>query len=157
MDSKKINKERGFTILELLITLGIVSILTAIALPINSELIDSSNRNLALRTFTSDLSKAQSRAIDSGSRVIFTSLNNGQSYNYGIDVFPYNLNFTADTIENVRTLPSNSSINFGTEIIFDPRGMVINTSELLISKTITFTQNSHQFKSVTLYPTGVVD
>jgi type IV fimbrial biogenesis protein FimT len=63
-------KARGFTLVELLVTIAIAAILLALAAPSFKRTIQSNNMSNAVNTFMSDLRYARSEAIRRGGRVI---------------------------------------------------------------------------------------
>lgn len=153
----KTSLENGFTLLELLVACSIFAILIALAVPANDDLRDSFSRNIALNMLINDIAKAQSISISTGSRGILTTTNNGTGYTFGLDIFPYNNSFEAETVEFTRTLPNAIALNIDENVIFNPRGLVINTSELLVSRNLSLECRGAQFKSLTLFPTGVIE
>ncbi len=68
-DSLLIAKDKGFTLLELLITLGIVVILVSLAVSLNSSLIAHYRREVAAKRLISALNAARSAAISQGQNV----------------------------------------------------------------------------------------
>lgn len=149
--------ENAFTLLELLVACSIFGMLVAIAVPVNSDLRESYSKNMAFNMLVNDIAKAQSITIARGNRGVITTSNSGNSYTFGLDVFPYNPNFTAETTEFTRNLPNSVTLHLDENIIFNPRGLVINTSELLVSRNLSLEYENSQFKSLTLFPTGVVE
>lgn len=150
-------RQAGFTLLELLVAVSVFSILIAIALPVNRELTESNRRNQAVRDMRADIARAQVRSLETGSRGIFTITNSGQSYTFGLDVYPYNNYFVAETTEFVRDFPTGITVAVDAGIIFDSRGYVINQSNLLVTRSIILSNNGLPYTTLSLFPTGVLE
>jgi len=64
------NQQRGFTLIELMVVIGIVAILTALAAPSFKNLIQSNTMSSAVNTFLADMRFARSEAIRRGGGVV---------------------------------------------------------------------------------------
>ena len=76
MKFKAISMPRGFTLLELMVTLAIVAILATISVPSMRDSIQNSKAERATGLFELDLQFARSNAISRGEVVIISPLNN---------------------------------------------------------------------------------
>jgi len=74
-------KENGFTLIELIITLTVVGILTAIAVPAFRQFVESSRLTTATNDFIGDLSLARVEAMKrgTGSQTVVCASSNGTS------------------------------------------------------------------------------
>lgn len=66
---KKCNKDNGYTLIELLVTVAILSILLAVALPNFQDTIESNVTNSQAKLFMTTLNLARSEAIKRGTNV----------------------------------------------------------------------------------------
>ena len=73
--------ESGFTLLELLVVLGIMGLAYGLAVPLYSRLLPSATLNSTAENTLSDLRRSRLKAILSGKAVIFTLRENGTGYN----------------------------------------------------------------------------
>lgn len=65
-----LNKARGFTLIEMLVTMAVLAILVSLAAPSFKRTIQSNNMSNAVNTFMSDMRYARSEAIRRGGQVI---------------------------------------------------------------------------------------
>ena len=78
-------KQRGLTLIELLVTITIIGILAGIAVPSYQSIIEKNRLQAAVETFKSDLQLAHSEAIKQNQNVVFnTSSGNSGTWCYGI-------------------------------------------------------------------------
>ncbi len=101
-DSRGLRKERGFTVTELMVVLGVFAILAGIAIPAFSDWLPKYRLKSAARELYSDFQLAKITAIRSGVRcaIRFNHSVEGSTYDYVLfqDV---NNNLTYDTGETV--------------------------------------------------------
>lgn len=64
------NKQRGFTLVELMVVIGIIALLTALAAPSFKNLIQSNAMSSAVNTFMADMRFARSEAMRRGGGVV---------------------------------------------------------------------------------------
>ncbi len=83
-----LNKRKGFTLLELLITITIVSILTAIAVPSFNTMISHNNIAAAQKEMRSSLQLARTMAISRGSTVYVVAATGGYSNGWAVTALP---------------------------------------------------------------------
>lgn len=79
MNNKKINSQHGFTMIELLVTIGIVGILAALAGPSFTSFINSTRLSSTTQLLMSDLNQARSEAIKRNVHVLVCTPNNAQT------------------------------------------------------------------------------
>lgn len=93
------NKSRGFTLLELLVTIAVAAILAAIALPNFSSQIASSHAQSLMNQFASDVSWTRSKAVASDETLTLTFNNPACTWQSGIYVNgAFTTTFTAHTM-----------------------------------------------------------
>ncbi|HAT28783.1 MAG TPA: hypothetical protein DCS89_17340 [Gammaproteobacteria bacterium] len=78
---KKAHKIKGYTLIELLVALGILGALLALALPGFQDVIESSNTNRQAKNFWVSLNLARSEAIKRGINVSICASNNATDCN----------------------------------------------------------------------------
>lgn len=118
--------KNGFTLLELLVTIGIVGVLAAIAFPSFKETIKKNRLTTQVNEFTGSLNYAKSEAIKRGNNVTFNAAASGWSGGWTI-------NDSNNTL--IRTYPaltSNtlSSTNNYSSFTFNNRGFINNSDTL---------------------------
>lgn len=74
-----LNKQEGFTLVELVVTLALAAILVALAMPDFGETLRSWRRDSATRALTSSLHLARTEAIKSSRRIMVCPSSNGTS------------------------------------------------------------------------------
>lgn len=79
----------GYTLLELCVTLLVLTSLSAAALPKIAEIDSSFNRLNSRSYLIQDLKRAQAEAITSGCRGIAVISPDGKSYRFGCDYLAY--------------------------------------------------------------------
>ncbi len=133
----------GFTLIELMVTLGIAAVVTALAVPSFNEAIRSNRLASYANSLTSALSIARSEAIKRGKNVIvrrvdnnsFTNVGVGANWEDGWDVFVDEDGDGNDVYEvgdtRIKTFPAlaegftlRGNNPFDARIIYTPRGQI---------------------------------
>jgi len=153
--------QRGFTLANLLVTISILAISTAAALPQVSRLRATFNRMNAEAYLTQDLKRAQAESITQGCRGIFIIAPDGRSYSFGCDYLVYDTTVPPqpDNVTLRRKLPDNFLIQASQPIIFNSKGQTVDASGIISNTTITLVETGHgaarDFASGILLGTGV--
>jgi prepilin-type N-terminal cleavage/methylation domain-containing protein len=136
-------EERGYSLMELLVAMGMFSILVSLAIPHYIEFNKSYNREHARTLFLHDLKRAQAETITQGCRGIFTIAIDGHSYSYGCDYLPYDTNDPPDfdVIKFTRVLPTGVSVAFDNTLIISSQGKIVDTEGTLDTRAVTLLQN----------------
>ena len=134
------NKTSGFTLFELLITLFISAVLTAIAIPQYSLLAVSLNQREAELQLLQDLKDAQLQSVREGCKGIITVAADNESYKFGCDYVPYSTSpIVEDSISFTRNMPNNIKVAVDAQAFYNSRGQVTNSSGVLATRTFTLT------------------
>ena len=148
--------QRGFSVMELIVVMGISGILLASATMQYSDVVASFNRQNGLNALEFDLRRARSEAIASGTRGVLKLDTGGGGYSFGLDLTPYNDPVNFDSQSFRRTLPSNVSVT-GSTIVIDSRGFVIDsTTSSPTSASFTVQYNGVNFCTIGLTPIGTI-
>ena len=129
-------KSSGFTLLELMITVGIIGVLTAIAIPSIRVYLQNSRLTTNINTLVSHLAFARSEAITQSQQVVLCASTNGVSCagnNWASGWIVFSdlnadgaVNNPADTVLRVQQPLGNNntltSANIAAQVIYDNRG-----------------------------------
>jgi prepilin-type N-terminal cleavage/methylation domain-containing protein len=161
---KSIRQTRGFTILELLAAIGVLTVLFSIASVNLFAMKSSFDRNNARQSFEYDLRQARSAALSSGVRIVITLAADQKSYTVGKDLLPYDTtNGNHDSILFTTVLPNNITLTFSgtgaeaSKLIFTSRGFLsdIGGNRNTSQRTASLLFNGTSFATATIYPVGV--
>jgi prepilin-type N-terminal cleavage/methylation domain-containing protein len=129
---------RGFSLVELIITLAILITVMAIAYPAVQRYAVNGNLRTAARDFTSDFAMAKQKALSENVNytISFNVGNNQYTISTGMttetkSLNPYGTSFTT-------SIPGSGSINFQTRGIVDPGGALTLTNRRGSTATITW-------------------
>lgn len=159
-------RQQGFTIVELMITVGIAGIIIMIAAPNMSEFVKNERLTTATNTLISDFLLARSKAVEMNQPVIVcassdqSSCSNTSTFDkgwiVGIDVDNSGSLDNADTLIKVQQeLSSGISISDGglKAIVFNSRGFTpdLKTTDIL---SICDSRKDDNSKAISFSPTG---
>lgn len=147
----------GFTILEMMVSIAILAIMSAIAVVSHQGMDRSFQRSNARQEFEFALRRAQVEATGEGTRVVFNAPAGGTFYRFGFDYLPYNSPPAMDGTVATINLPDTITIVFDAPLILDSRGYLIDADGLLVERTVRLLQDGVQFAQATVFPTGVVN
>ena len=143
--------------MNLLAAVMLFLVMNSLATPYLAETTASFRRNEARSTIEADLIRARTLAAREGSRAILSISSDKESYSFGFDYAPYSDPPTADSIEFNRNLPSNITVEATQTIIFNSRGMLVDTSATLTTTTMNLLFDERQFSQLSIYPTGAIE
>lgn len=146
----------GVSMLELLVVLSLIGLLIVILQTPLSSLLASFDRNAVRRDFTTDLRRAQNEAMRSGARAIIEIAPGGMSYAVGLDLFPFSDSINDGQQLYQRVLPRGIVLGATANLIFDPRGYLIDEFGQLVAEQITIQKNGETYFSGTVFPTGIL-
>ena len=139
---------RGFTLIEILISIVILSSLFAIALPIWSSLIPGYQLNSAARQMAVEFHSARNRAMAQYRRFRLV-FNSATTYSVERETTPGAADYTL--FSGPKTLPSAVTATFNNTPIFQTRG------DASPAGTVTLTNSTGASKVITVSSTGKVD
>ena len=143
--------------LELLVVLATFSIISAIGASNLPSARSSFVRADARQQFKSDLQRMRAEAQASGGRILLTFNAAHSGYSVGVDYRPFSLSSVPDEILFQRKFESEISIASTHQIIFDPRGLLVDSNGDLTTSVLSIGYEGIQFVSGTLYSTGYWD
>lgn len=148
------HRDRGVTLLELLVAMSIFGILCSTATSYFPRLLESFSRNNARQAFEYDMRRAQKEATAEGARIIVTP--QSTYYTIGLDAYPYDANYTPDSILVRRNLPTGIRISATARIIFNSAGYLIDENSNLTKVNWSMTQHNSTFITGCIFSTGYV-
>lgn len=161
----------GFSIAELLVVVGIVVILAAVAMPYLVGAIQNSDFNAAVRQVASDARFARSLAVSRGGYYRLQTLNNSYRVEHCNPCTPLPLGWpastaqmgaSADVISNWQDLSSLyggvtiQSVSTVDGAIFNSTGASVNSSNTLRSVNMTLQKPDGSIKVIQIDPAGNV-
>lgn len=155
--NRLIASQTGFSILELLVAMGILLIISAVAMANVPEMLRSFKQNNLRREFEFILRRAKSEAAQEGTRTILALENTGTEYSLGFDYLPYNSPAAADNVILNRTLDDEFAITSDQAIIFDSRGYLIDETGQLTQTSLIFYQSGQAIISGQIFSTGFLN
>lgn len=146
--------ERGFGLLEVLVTLFISLYVLASALIGQSQLTSSFNRAISLKQLEGDLRRGRSEAVAAGARAVVTVSADGTGYTLGLDYAPYSDPAASDEVLLQSNLPLGVTLVTTQPITFDPRGYSIEADGSAQTVVANLAQRGDQFATGTLFAAG---
>jgi Tfp pilus assembly protein FimT len=155
---RKHNQQSGVSLLEILFTLFIITLASAIAGVNMPSIIRSFNRSAAVQSLTSDIVRARNEATKEGTRIVFSVAGDAKSYTVGYDYIPYSSPAAIDSgaTSFKQVLPNQVTLSASQTIIFNSRGYLVDVNGQLTTTTVTLSYRGVSFKTATIYPTGHV-
>lgn len=146
----------GMTLLELLVAMGLFSVLAFAGALQFGELMGSFNRNNARHDLEFDVSRIRSEAGAEGTRVVLVIGADRSFYSVGFDRLPYASPPVIEVPLFRRNLPNDVTVTATQPLIFDSRGYVINEGGQLTNTVLTLAYQGANYLTATVYPTGHV-
>lgn len=145
--------QRGMSIFEVLAALVIAAVLAS-AIPQFAEMSASVAKSVAVKQLQADLRRARAAAISSGGRTVLDVAPLGASYSVGIDEAPYNNPAAPDRASFVTPLPSGITLSASADVVFDPRGMAIDSDGTPVQVSFSLADDTGTFGAGILYASG---
>ena len=144
--------QRGVSVLEVVVSLSIAFILSAIAIPNLPTLGDTYGRSSAIQQFEFDLQRARSEAMAAGARSILAPLAGANGYSIGLDYVPYDPNLVPDEELFRRVFEKNVVLSMGDDLVFNSQGFLIDeTTEDLTNESFALKQHGEAFETITVH------
>lgn len=148
--------QRGFSVVELVVTLGVAGILIGTAVPSMEALVNSFARSDAIQQLQFDLNAAKSLALAEGATAVFAWTDGGGGYNVGLDYFPTQNPPVIEEIKFARNIQSSVTVGFSANIVFDSRGFVIDSYGQPTSASVMLYSDGSTICEGTLSPIGIL-
>ena len=149
-----LSDSRGFSMIEILVTISIVSLLCSLAVPNMIKMSREASRGNAQDQVAFDINRARNEAMSTGARVLFILTNNGSQYSLGSDYLPYSDTQIPDSTISSAKLPSGVTIISSRVISFDSRGFLVDNFGNPVTATIDFNCDGVKFGHASISPTG---
>ena len=106
-----------------------------------------------------DLTRAKNQAIEAGARGVLSLSSDGTVYSFGLDYLPLSTASppAVDEVVYTRNLPTRVTVTTSQDLLYNTRGMVVNSSGALTTTTVTLQYRSETFMTITVYPTGAFE
>jgi len=155
MDTISRRSERGFTLLELIASLGLSGILLSIGVANFAKVLESYTLNSALNQLQSDILLARSQAISSGCAVSIAPNSDGSSYSAIASSSCYYGSFNeSDRVLFTKSLPARITTAFSTTLTANSRGFIVNQSGTPSQLTVSIAHSGTVRKRLTLSSAG---
>jgi len=152
-----IRNNRGFSAFELLIVLGIISIVGMSAVPASRAMKASVERGEALNQLEFDLRRIRTEAVAAGLLSVFQISNDGKSYTAGFDLLPYASPPQIEEVVFGNDLPNTITVTADQGIYFDSRGFLINDTSDPTTSEVTILSDGNPYAQIFVTPTGALD
>ncbi len=149
--------EYGYSILELVVTLLIVSLLTFTAIPVLSELYESSLRTAGKEALEQTLLHAKAETLRIGARGILTVSTDGSVLAFGADYLPVNDPSADDSVIFFTDMPSNVTVHVSAPIIFSSQGYLSTDGGDYTQLTYTLSFKGKPFCEGIIYALGTAE
>ena len=154
------NKNKGFTLIELMTSVAIISILLALASPSFSGFVKNNKITTSAKNFYSDLNYAKSEALKGSGNVVMRA-SSGSAYKDGWQIFvDMNGNGVYDSGDRILrqqdALPTNQVINIGGQnyLSFNSYGEINSTTPL--SFKFCDDRSGATGKNISINPIGLI-
>jgi prepilin-type N-terminal cleavage/methylation domain-containing protein len=151
------NSSRGFSVFELLVALGILSIISATAVPATRSMRISVERGEALNQLEFDLRRIRTEAVATGLLAVFRINPDGKTYTTGFDLLPYASPPAIEEVAFSSKLPNSVSLTSATAVYFDSRGFLVNASSDPTTCEIILSSEGSNYAHIFVTPTGALD
>jgi prepilin-type N-terminal cleavage/methylation domain-containing protein len=136
-----VSRSRGFTIIEILVTVTIIALMLVIGVPAMGEFVADQRVRTVASDITSEIALARAKAIESSRRVymeklgvnwnngwrIYADINDNGAYDAGVDLELKRFDGFSTGNIYMCTLPAAAFLN---QIIFRPDGRVVRTGAI---------------------------
>lgn len=149
------DRERGFTVLELLVVISIFSLTAGIVLPNVVEITNYLDQSILKKQFESHLRRARVETISSGGIGVLTV--EGERYSFGIDYSPFSNPPAADDQLFAADCPGNTSISSDEIIYFNPRGYLVDEDQELTNINVELRKYEDVYCTGAIQAAGTID
>ena len=156
--SIRLDEQHGFSLFESLITVLLITVVTATAVLNFPEISRSFNHQNTRELFRADLRRVKDEAAKAGARGIITVATDKKSYSYGLDYSPYSAAVPPAMDQTIgrRNLASGFTITSPASIYFNSRGILVNSSGSVSTVAISMSDSEGTYFAGTIYSTGAL-
>ena len=153
----KVDSCRGFSALELMVVLGILSIVGLSAVPATRAMLSSVERGESLNQIEFDLRRIRTEAVATGLLSVFKVNAGGHTYSAGFDLLPYASPPAIEQTAFGGELPDTVTLSSATPIYFDSRGFLVDAASDPTSCEVILSSNGASYAHIFITPTGALD
>lgn len=149
--------EAGFTLAEVVATVGFSVVIAAMAVIGSVDLLGSFRQSSALKQVASDMRRAKAEAVAAGALGVISLVSGNSGYAFGLDHAPFSTPPASDLPVFVSNLPPDVTLAVSQQIVFDSRGFLVDSVGDLTTSTLSLELDGDAFSTITIYPTGMVE
>ena len=141
----------------MLVSISLGFLLIGLGVAYVPELMHSLQRSRVRNQLEFDILRARNESMAKGTRGVFLISPDGQSYLFGFDHLPYNLNPSIEEMLFIRYLDSEFTATSSRDLIFNAFGRTIDQTGQLTTTVVSLRDRGDVFSIATVSPIGFVN